>query len=145
MAERLVVDGYNVIYAWDDLRRLLGQSLEMARDRLIARLAVLVAVTGTHVTVVFDAHRTAGRRGGEETVDGVRVVFTRSGLSADHVVERLAYRARHDREPILVATNDRFHREMLRGMGAGVIDAGELLRQVAGAEAELAREVRSRQ
>jgi predicted RNA-binding protein with PIN domain len=145
MADRLIVDGYNVIYAWDDLRGLLRESLELARDALVERLAVLVQLSGTDVTVVFDAHRTVGSLGSQEMVGGVKVVFTRSGLSADHVIERLAYLARREGRLLVVVTNDRFHGDMLRGMGTAVVDAAELRRQVGEAEAELARQVRRRQ
>src|SRR5712692_8438126 len=57
--ERLVVDGYNVIHAWPTLKRLLGVSLEAARDKLIERLSVYGLVTGADVTVVFDSHQKA--------------------------------------------------------------------------------------
>ena len=75
--------------------------------------------------------------------DGVRVLFTRRGHSADHAIERLAYLARERGELLLVATSDSFHRSMLRGMGAAVIGTDELLRQVQDAEAELARQLRN--
>ena len=142
MGEQLVVDGYNVIYAWPELRRLLDVSLELARDRLVERLATLAQITGTEVTVVFDAHRTRALRNDEEMRDGVRMIFTRKGHSADHAIERQAYRAREAGEPFLVATSDAFHRAMLRGMGAAVIDADQLHRRVEAAEAELTRRLR---
>jgi predicted RNA-binding protein with PIN domain len=57
--ERVIVDGYNVIHAWAPLKRLLGVSLEAARDKLIERLGVYAMVTGAEVTVVFDAHHSS--------------------------------------------------------------------------------------
>lgn len=143
MTERLVVDGYNVIHAWPDLRSLLAESLEQARDRLVERLAVLTQVTGTEVSVVFDAHRRRGGRGHQEVRDGVRVVFTGHARSADQVIERMAFEARGRRDPMLVATSDSTHRAMLRGMGAGVIEGLELLRRVEDAEAELGRRLQA--
>lgn len=137
--ERLVVDGYNVIHAWEDLRGLLSVSLERARERLVERLAILAAIGDAKVTVVFDAHRTASSRNSQEAVDGVRVLYTRRGHTADHEIERQAYLAARAGEPLIVATSDGFHRDMLRGMGAAVIDVLELRRQVEVAEAELAR------
>jgi predicted RNA-binding protein with PIN domain len=88
--ERVIVDGYNIIHAWVPLKRLLDVSLEVARDKLIERLAVYAMVTGAEVTVVFDAHHSAARMNSEEMVEGVRVIFTRKGHSADHVIERNA-------------------------------------------------------
>src|SRR5258708_36831223 len=84
--ERLIVDGYNVIHAWPSLKRLLGVSLEAARDKLVERLSVYALVTGAEVSVVFDAHRAASRTNSEQMVEGVRVIFARQGHSAAQVL-----------------------------------------------------------
>jgi uncharacterized protein len=139
--ERVIVDGYNVIHAWVPLKRLLDVSLEAARDKLIERLAVYAMVTGSDVTVVFDAHHSAARSNSEETVESVHVVFTRKGHSADHVIERLAYAAGQAGDVITVATSDRMQRDLVRGMGGAVIDARELERRVIDAEQEMGRRV----
>ena len=140
--ERVIVDGYNVIHAWPQLKRLLGEaSLEAARDQLVERLSVFGMVAGADVTVVFDAHRSTARTNSEQLVDGVHVVFTRKGHSADHVIERIAYDASQTGDVITVATSDRFQRDMVRGMGGAVISAVELERRVIDAEQELGRRV----
>jgi predicted RNA-binding protein with PIN domain len=139
--EQVIVDGYNVIHAWVPLKRLLDVSLEVARDRLVERLAVYAMVTGSDVTVVFDAHHSAARTNSEELVEGVHVVFTRKGHSADHVIERLAYAAGAAGDVITVATSDRMQRDLVRGMGGAVIDARELERRVVDAEQEMGRRV----
>ena len=139
--ERLIVDGYNVVHAWPSLKRELDEAgLEAARDRLIERMALLGMVTGAEVTVVFDSHRAAASS--EEVIEGVRVMFTRKGHSADHAIERLAYLAAEAGDVITVATSDRFQRDLVRGMGGAVISAMELERRVADAEAELGRRVK---
>ena len=141
--ERVIVDGYNVIHAWPQLKRLLGDaSLEAARDKLIDRLSVFAMVGGADVTVVFDAHHSAVRTNSEDVVEGVRVVFTRKGHSADHVIERIAYDASQSGDMITVATSDRFQRDLVRGMGGAVISADELERRVVDAEQEMGRSVR---
>ncbi len=140
--ERVIVDGYNVVHAWPQLKRLLGEaSLEAARDKLIERLSVFGMVVGADITVVFDAHHSAARTNSEELVDGVHVVFTRKGHSADHVIERIAYDASQTGDAITVATSDRFQRDLVRGMGGAVISAPELERRVVDAEQELGRRV----
>jgi predicted RNA-binding protein with PIN domain len=140
--ERVIVDGYNVVHAWPQLKRLLGEaSLEAARDKLIERLSVFGMVVGADITVVFDAHHSAARTNSEELVDGVHVVFTRKGHSADHVIERIAYDASQTGDAITVATSDRFQRDLVRGMGGAVISALELERRVLDAEQELGRRV----
>jgi len=141
--ERVIVDGYNVIHAWPQLKQLLTDaSLEAARDKLIDRLSVFAMVHGADVTVVFDAHHSAVRTNSEEVVEGVRVVFTRKGHSADHVIERIAYDASQSGDMITVATSDRFQRDLVRGMGGAVISAEELERRVVDAEQEMGRSVR---
>lgn len=140
--ERLVVDGYNVIHAWDDLRGLLGVSLEAAREALIARLATYRLIQGADVTVVFDAQRAPELSDEVEFRDGVRVIFARRSRSADHAIERIAYLARDSGDPVVVATSDRLHRDMLRGMAAAVIGARELEVWVTAAEDELRRQVK---
>ncbi len=140
---RLIVDGYNVVHAWPSLKRLLSTaSLEDARDELVRRLAVLGLVSGEDVTVVFDAHHSQAMSNSEAIVDSVRVVFTRRGHSADHSIERLAYRATEAGEIITVATSDRFQGNLVRGMGGAVISALELERRVVDAEDEISRRVR---
>lgn len=139
----LIVDGYNVVHAWPSLKRLLTTaSLEDARDELVRRLAVIGMVSGEEVTVVFDAHHSTAMANSEETFDGVRVIFTRKGHSADHSIERLAYQARGRGEVITVATSDRFQRDLVRGMGGAVISALELERRVDEADREMSRRVK---
>jgi predicted RNA-binding protein with PIN domain len=140
--DRVIVDGYNVIHAWPQLKRLLGDaSLEAARDRLIERLSVFGMVVEADVTVVFDAHRSASQTTSKQVVEGVHVVFTRKGHSADRVIEKIAYDAAEVGDVITVATSDRVQRDLVRGMGGAVIDALELERRVVDAEAELGRRV----
>jgi len=140
--ERVIVDGYNVIHAWPQLKRLLGDaSLEAAREKLVERLSVFGMVAGADVTVVFDAHHSTARTNSEELVEGVHVIFTRKGHSADHVIERIAYDASQANDAITVATSDRFQRDLVRGMGGAVISALELERRVVDAEQELGRRV----
>lgn len=144
--ERLIVDGYNVIHAWTSLKRLAAEaSLEDARDKLIDRVSVLGQVTGADVTVVFDAHHSTSLSNSQETVEGVHVVFTRKGHSADHAIERIAYEASQTNDVITVATSDRFQRDLVRGMGGAVISALELERRVVEAEQEMGRRVRKYQ
>jgi predicted RNA-binding protein with PIN domain len=141
--ERLIVDGYNVIHAWTSLKKLMSTaSLEAARDELVHRVSVLGHITGVDVTVVFDAHHSSAMTNSTENVEGVHVVFTRKGHSADHAIERLAYDASKSGDVITVATSDRFQRDLVRGMGGAVISALELERRVNEAEQEMTRRVK---
>ena len=141
--QRLIVDGYNILHAWASLKQLASEaSLEAAREKLIERLSVLGLVSGEEVTVVFDAHHSSSLANSAETVEGVRVIFTRKGHSADHAIERLAYEASKVGDVITVATSDRFQRDLVRGMGGAVVSALELERRVIDAEEELSRRVK---
>ena len=140
--QQLIVDGYNVIHAWPSLKRLLSTaSLEAAREELIRRLSVLGMISGEELTVVFDAHHSNAMSNSEETVDGVHVIFTRKGHSADHSIERIAYQASQTGDVITVATSDRFQSDLVRGMGGAVISAPELERRVNDADQEMTRRV----
>jgi len=98
-------------------------------------------VTGAEITVVFDAHHSGARANSTDVVEGVHVLFTRRGHSADHAIERIAYEASDTSDVITVATSDRFQRDLVRGMGGAVISALELERRVSDAEAEMGRRV----
>jgi predicted RNA-binding protein with PIN domain len=98
-------------------------------------------VTGANVTVVFDSHQKSSRTDAEQLVEGVRVIFTRRGHSADQVIERIAYEATAAGGVVTVATSDHSQGDMVRGMGGAVISATELERRMLDAEAELGRRV----
>ena len=138
----LIVDGYNVIHAWADLKSALQRAgLQEARRLLIAALAEYGAVRGVQVTVVFDGPRQAVTTG-PEIVDGVTVRFGGASGSADHVIERLAYEASRQglAGDVVVATSDRLQRDMVRAMGVSTMDARSLEAEVRGALGELARD-----
>lgn len=87
----VIIDGYNLIYAWDDLKELADFSLEKARETLIDILSNYVAYTKTEVILVFDAYlvKTADAREFER--DGLRVVYTKQDQTADAFIERLMF------------------------------------------------------
>jgi predicted RNA-binding protein with PIN domain len=102
----LIVDGYNLIYAWDRLRAVADRSLEQARDTLMNVLSDYVAYTKTELVLVFDAYLVKGGAGSEFLHDGYRVVFTRQDQTADAYIERMM----HELGPnynIKVVTGDR--------------------------------------
>lgn len=123
-AAHLLVDGYSVIYAWPPLRATLRRSLERARDQLVAAVTPIQDATGIRVTVVFDS-RHGARVAAGETPAGVDVLFTRKGMTADGLIERLVARAATP-EQFLVATNDHAEATLVRSMGGRVITAEEL-------------------
>ena len=127
--ERLIVDGYNIIFAWPELAALKDVKLEDARDLLVAILADYAAMTRQQVTIVFDSHRRPGAEGSEQQVSGVQVIYSGRGASADHVIERLVYEARVSDE-VTVATSDALQRDITLGKGIKTVSALVLKAQV---------------
>ena len=101
----LLVDGYNVIGAWEELRQMKEERLGNARDRLIERMAEYKAYTGWRVIIVFDAHLMPGIEKKKRRHD-VEVLFTRENETADERIEKLVTELGGRRVQIHVATSD---------------------------------------
>ena len=86
----LIVDGYNVIFAWDGLRALAAQDLERAREALIDLMINYRGFTGCELVLVFDAYRVPDNPGARSVRDGVRIVYTAQGETGDMYIEQLA-------------------------------------------------------
>jgi uncharacterized protein len=130
----LIVDGYNIIHAWPRLHAtLLERGLEDARRQLVSALAEYAAQTGVAVTVVFDAQARPGGLPSTEKFDGVTVLFGSKRATADHVIERAAYRAsqRGEGADVVVATDDRLERDVVGAMGVATMGARALEAEVA--------------
>ena len=127
--ERLIVDGYNIIFAWPDLASLKDVNLQDAREMLIATLADYAAMTRQKVTVVFDSHRRPDAEASEQTISGVEVVYSGRKTSADHVIERLLFEARAGDE-VTVATSDALQRDLALGRKIKTVSALTLKAQV---------------
>lgn len=134
-----VVDGYNVIHAWPELKKLLA-NIDEARDRLIHILTEYAEFERYELTIVFDALMTDD----EEHVEGLgknaRVIYTGAGETADSRIERLAYEeARRGRE-VHVVTSDGAEQSVILGAGACRVSAAEFGRQVRRVKKQLRKE-----
>ena len=89
--QMVIVDGYNVIWAWDSLRELAEFRLEKAREALMDLLSNYVAFTKTELTLVFDAYRVKDGVGSDFVHDGYRVVYTREDQTADAYIEQMMH------------------------------------------------------
>ena len=85
----LIVDGFNVIFAWPELAALAEQQLGLARERLMEILANYAAFTRTETILVFDAYRVKGGKGERFDYHGVQVVYTKENETGDAYIERL--------------------------------------------------------
>lgn len=133
MKHYLLVDGYNMIGAWPELRKLAEDSLEDARDRLLEMLANYQGFAGKTVIVVFDAHQVPGL-GSRFRHGGMEVIYTKEKETADEVIERLAGELAGRRSIVQAATSDSTEQHVVFGRGALRVSARELLIAVREAE-----------
>jgi predicted RNA-binding protein with PIN domain len=124
-----LVDGYNVIFAWQELSAIAQDSLEGARGRLMDIMCNYQAHIGQELILVFDAYRLQGHP--EETVDyhNIHVVYTREAETADAYIERTTHVMVKDYQ-VTVATSDRLEQMIVMGDGARRISARELEQEV---------------
>jgi len=123
--EYLLVDGYNIIYAWKDLKELANISLDGAREKLKDILCDYQAMRGCQLMVVFDAYRLQGHPVEVADYHNIRVVFTKEAETADQYIEKFA--VRHAKEySITVATSDGLEQVIIRGQGCGLLSAKDL-------------------
>ena len=87
----VIVDGYNLIYSWDDLKAIADYSLEKARETLMDILSNYVAYTKYELVLVFDAYLVKDGEGSDFTHDGYRVVYTRQDQTADAFIEKMMH------------------------------------------------------
>ncbi|OPL10033.1 MAG: hypothetical protein AVO34_12480 [Firmicutes bacterium ML8_F2] len=116
----LIVDGYNIIGAWDELKSLKKSDMGSARDQLVAVLAAFCPWTWKRIIVVFDGQEFAW-----DHVDGVEVVFTESRETADTMIERLAAGLTAS-YAVEVATSDFAEYRAASSVGAVVLSAAAL-------------------
>ena len=136
--EYLLVDGYNVIFAWDELNRLAAQDIAAARAALTSVLSNYQGFRKCVVILVFDAYKVKGNPGSVETVDGVKVVYTKEAQTADAYIERATYELRKERR-VRVATSDNLEQVIILGHGATRISAAAFHAEVEEAEGEIGR------
>ncbi|TEB08309.1 YacP-like NYN domain protein [Pelotomaculum schinkii] len=130
MKGHLIVDGYNIIYAWPEFNKNRETGLDYARSKLVSILADHAALTGLKVVVVFDAHQIKGGAERTEVVDGVEVIYTQQGETADSLIERMAGSFPEDGGTVYVATSDWAEQVIIFGRGAFRLTPGELREQV---------------
>lgn len=123
--EYLLVDGYNVIFAWEELSALSKVTLDGARGRLLDILCDYQAVKGCRLIVVFDAYRLKGHPEEAYAYHNIYVVYTKEAETADRYIERFA----HDNSKkyqITVATSDGLEQIIIRGEGCRLLSSRDL-------------------
>ena len=134
--EYLLVDGYNIIFAWDELSALAAQDIAAARSALIDILANFQGFRKCRVIAVFDAYKVKGNPGSVQTVHGVKVVYTKEAETADTYIERATYELRRERR-VRVATSDGPEQVIILGHGALRVSARAFHAEVEAAEGQI--------
>lgn len=121
----IVVDGYNIIGAWDELTQIKSENIGQARDLLIEMMADFQAYTGNRIIVVFDAHYVPGSESKLKAFD-VEVIYTKENESADECIERLVTDVKNVVNQVYVATSDFTEQRVIFARGALRKSAREL-------------------
>ncbi|MBQ5319559.1 MAG: TetM/TetW/TetO/TetS family tetracycline resistance ribosomal protection protein [Oscillospiraceae bacterium] len=122
--EYLLVDGYNIIFAWEDLNKLAKENLDLARTTLINRLCNYQGFRQNNVIVVFDAYRVSGHHREVEQHHNVSVVYTKESETADSYIEKVTHELSKSHR-VRVATSDGTEQIIILGNGAFRVSAAE--------------------
>lgn len=134
--EYVLVDGYNVIHAWDFLKEMTDDGMDAARSALINILCNYRGFKRCELILVFDAYRVKGHDREIEKLGGITVVYTKEAETADMYIERASYKlARTNR--VRVVTSDGMEQMIILGNGAVRVSSREFLEEVRAAEDEI--------
>lgn len=120
--EYLLIDGYNIIFAWDELKVLTEHSLDDARSALIQRMTQYKAFRDVEVIIVFDAYKVKGNVGEVERAGDLTIVYTKEAQTADAYIEKAAKELSKNYK-VTVATSDSLEQLIVFGSGALRISA----------------------
>lgn len=132
----LLVDGYNIIFAWEDLKELAGISIDGARGKLMDILCNYQGIRGCHLILVFDAYRVQGHDTEFFDYHNIHVVYTKEAETADQYIEKFAYENGRKAD-ITVATSDGLEQIIIRGQGCALLSARELREEIQRASEEI--------
>ena len=134
--EYLLVDGYNVIFAWDSLRRLAENDLDIARRRLQDTLCNYAGYRRCTVILVFDAYKVKGGVGSVERYHNIHVVYTREAETADMYIEKTTHELGR-KHRVRVVSSDGAEQIIILGSGGLRVSARAFEKEVAAVEAEI--------
>lgn len=123
--EYLLVDGYNILYAWEDMRELMQVTLDGARHRLMDILCNYQGYKKCRLIVVFDAYKVPGGVGSAQDYHNIHVVYTKEAETADQYIEKFAHEMGR-RYRVTVATSDGLEQLIIRGQGCILMSAADL-------------------
>ena len=134
--EYLLVDGYNIIFAWEELRELAKINIDGARGRLMDILSNYQGIRKCTLILVFDSYKVEGFPGEIQQYHNIHVVYTKEAETADQYIEKVAHEIGRKYE-VTVATSDGTEQVIIRGQGCHLLSAKELHTEIVLAQKEL--------
>ena len=141
--EYLLVDGYNIIFAWEDLNELSKINIESARNKLMDRLSNYQGYKKMTLILVFDAYKVKGNPGSVMKYHNIYVVYTKEAETADQYIEKTVHEIGRKYQ-VTVATSDALEQVIILGQGGNRLSAANLLEEVEEVEAEISKKVQKK-
>ena len=142
--EYLLVDGYNIIFAWPELKELANENMDGARIKLLESLCNYQGIRKCQIIVVFDAYRVQGHRVEMIEYHNIYMVYTKEAQTADHYIEKFV----HDHKTkyhVTVATSDGLEQIIIRGQGCALLSARELKEEIESANEKMMQAYKEKQ
>lgn len=143
MEEYLLVDGYNVIFAWEDLKELAKVNIEGARNKLMDVLCNYQGFRKCNLILVFDAYKVQGQELGVQKYHNIYVVYTKEAETADQYIEKVVHEIGR-KYHVTVATSDNVEQVVTLGQGGKLLSARELRTEVKEVQRQIREEYLNR-
>ena len=144
MEEYLLVDGYNIIFAWEELKELANVNIDSARDKLMDILCNYQGFKGCNLILVFDAYKVKENTGNTQEYYNIHVVYTKEAETADQYIEKFAHQMGR-KYKVTVATSDGLEQVIIRGQGCRLLSARELEEEIELAAGAMQEEIQKKQ
>lgn len=142
--EYLLVDGYNIVFAWEDLRELAEVSMDGARNKLMDILCNYQGFKKCTLILVFDAYKVEGNIGEVLQYNNIYVVYTKEAETADQYIERTVHEMGR-KYHVTVATSDNLEQIIIRGQGGNLLSAQGLKEEIEEVNKQIRKESKSRE
>lgn len=134
--EYLLIDGYNIIFAWDKLKEIAKDSLEDARVKLIENVCAYRVLHPYKIILVFDAYKVKGNHREIDEIDNVMIVYTKEAETADAYIEKTTHEL-GKKHKVRVATSDGLEQLIILGDGAQRVSASSFIKELEETEKEI--------
>lgn len=131
--KKYIIDGYNVIFAWDELKELSSLNIDSSKDKLISLMSEYKAIIQQDIIIVFDGYKVKNNPGSQDIKEDITIIHTKEGETADSYIERYA-NANKDKLNITVVTSDSLIRQLTSGNNCQVISSKDFHAEVENAK-----------